>query len=133
MSASVGMLGAGGAAAAGTAAVAGSWLFDYNRANFQFDQGQRWGRFTAARGFANAQVSQYREDIIGITSVTQSKMDAWTTVSTLFLCVCAALSDAGRIGMHGAAPPGWLCALYSGNVFTSVMYCGLALWLSMHG
>jgi hypothetical protein len=52
------MIAGGAAAAAGTGAAAGSWLFDYNRANFQFDQGQRWGRFTAARGYANAQVGQ---------------------------------------------------------------------------
>merc|ERR1719350_820979 len=92
----------------------------------------RFGRLMMARGFANAQVAQYREDIHGIVETTVSKMDAWQTVTVCFLQVCAALSCAGRIGMHGAAPPGWLCALFSGCIFMSVLFNGLSLWLSMH-
>jgi len=92
----------------------------------------RFGRFMMARGNANAQVAQYREDIAGITGMTVSKMDAWQTVTTLFLAVGAALSCAGRIGMHGCAPPGWYCALFSGSIFMSIMFNGTSLWLSMH-
>jgi len=121
------------AAATGAAAASGSWLFSYNKENFQFDAGMRFQRFMAARGFANAQVGQYREDIQGIAEMTVAKLDTWQSICTLFLCVCAALSCAGRLGMHGASPPGWLCALYSGNIFQAILFCGLALWLSMHG
>uniref|UniRef100_A0A7S4QPE5 Uncharacterized protein n=1 Tax=Alexandrium monilatum TaxID=311494 RepID=A0A7S4QPE5_9DINO len=120
------------AAATGAAAGAGTWLFSYNRENFQFDAGLRFQRFMAARGFANAQTGQYREDIQGLAEMTVAKMDTWQAVCTLFLCVCAALSCAGRLGMHGAAPPGWLCALYSGNIFCGILFCGIALWLAMH-
>merc|ERR1719476_752859 len=34
--------------------------------------------------------------------------------------------------MHGSAPPGWFCALFSGSIFMSVMFNGTSLWLSMH-
>jgi len=119
-------------AATGAGAGSGLWLFSYNKDNFGFDAGMRFGRFTMARGFANAQVGQYREDIEGIVGTTVSKMGAWQTVTTLFLAVGAALSCAGRVGMHGCAPPGWFCALFSGSIFMSVMFNGFSLWLSMH-
>lgn len=124
----------GTAAAAGAGLTGGSaaWLFSYNKENFGFDAGMRFGRFTTARANLNAQVGQYREDIAGITGVTISKMDAWNTITTCFIAVGAALSCAGRVGMHGSAPPGWLCALFSGNIFLSVMFNGVSLWLSMH-
>jgi len=124
--------GTAAAAAAGTTGAGGMWLFSYNKENFQYDAGMRFGKFTMARTFANAQVSQYREDIHGMTETTVSKMDAWQTICTCFIQVCAALSCAGRIGMHGAAPPGWFCALFSGCIFMSVLFFGLSLWLGMH-
>ena len=120
------------AAAAGTA-YTGKWLFDYNRQNFQYDVPQRFGRFMTSRGMLNTQVGQYRQDVHGIVELTSSKMDTVQAMMTLTLCVCAALSDAGRIGMHGCAPPQWLCALYSGHIYTSILLCGTALWLAMHG
>ena len=104
------------AAAAGTA-YTGKWLFDYNRENFQYDVPQRFGRYMTSRGMLNTQVGQYRQDVHGIAELTSSKMDTVQAMMTLVLCVCAALSDAGRIGMHGCAPPQWLCALYSGRSF----------------
>lgn len=103
------------AAAAGTA-YTGKWLFDYNRANFQYDVPQRFGRYMTSRGMLNTQVGQYRQDVHGLVELTSGKMDTVQAMMTLVLCVCAALSDAGRIGMHGCAPPQWLCALYSGRV-----------------
>jgi len=124
--------GTAAAAAAGATGGGGMWLFSYNKENFGFDAGMRFGRFMMARGNANAQVGQYREDIEGIVGTTISKMDAWQTVTTLFLAVGAALSCAGRVGMHGCAPPGWFCALFSGSIFMSVLFNGTSLWLSMH-
>ncbi|CAE8734929.1 unnamed protein product, partial [Polarella glacialis] len=103
-------------------------LFDYNRANFQNDVPQRFARFLSSRNMLNAQVGQYRQDVAGIATLTSSKMDASCMMITLILAVCAALSDAGRIGMHGAAPPEWLC----GHIASAVLYMGAALWLAMH-
>lgn len=110
------------AAAAGTA-YTGKWLFDYNRQNFQYDVPQRFGRFMTSRGMLNTQVGQYRQDVHGIVELTSSKMDTVQAMMTLTLCVCAALSDAGRIGMHGCAPPQWLCALYSGGLQLLLSLC----------
>mmetsp|Transcript_33008 Transcript_33008/g.70821 ORF Transcript_33008/g.70821 Transcript_33008/m.70821 type:complete len:908 (-) Transcript_33008:397-3120(-) len=124
--------GAAAAAAAGGGGASAMWLFSYNKDNYGFDSGMRFGRFMMARGNANAQVEQYREDIEGIVGTTTGKTGAWQTVTTLFLAVGAALSCAGRVGMHGCAPPGWFCALFSGSIFMSVMFNGLSLWLSMH-
>ncbi|CAE8619915.1 unnamed protein product [Polarella glacialis] len=118
-------------AATGTA-LTGKWLFDYNRANFQNDVPQRFARFMSSRNMLNAQVGQYRQDVAGLVTLTTSKMDAMSMMITLILAVNAALSDAGRIGMHGAAPPQWLCGLYSGCIASSVLLMGAALWLSMH-
>lgn len=129
------MVGAGAAAAGAAAAVGGGVakeVFDYNRENYMFDSEMRFQRFTAVRGFMNAQFAQYREDIRGMTELTAAKMDMNWTAGTLFMCVCAALSDAGRIGMHGAAPPGWLMALYSGHIFTCILYMATAMWLALH-
>jgi len=121
------------AAAAAGVGLTGQWLFDYNRMNYQNDVPQRFARFMTSRNMLNAQVGQYRQDIAGITTLTAGRMDSVQMVMTLILCVCAALSDAGRIGMHGAAPPQWLCALYSGHIYSAILYCGVALWLGMHG
>lgn len=71
----------------------------------------------------NTQVGQYRQDVHGIVELTSSKMDTVQAMMTLTLCVCAALSDAGRIGMHGCAPPQWLCALYSGGLQLLLSLC----------
>jgi len=68
-----------------------------------------------------------------MTELTASKLDVFHTVATLFMSICAALSCAGRIGMHGAAPPGWLMGLYSGHIFTALLYFGTSVWLGMHG
>jgi len=35
--------------------------------------------------------------------------------------------------MHGAAPPQWFCALYSGHIFSALLYNGVGLFLTMHG
>jgi len=124
--------GTAAAAAIGGTGASGAWLFSYNKENFGNDSGMRFGRFMMARGNACAQVAQYREDIAGITGVTVTKMDAWTSVATLFMAVGAALSCAGRIGMHGCAQPGWYCCLFSGSIFMSIMFNGTALWFAMH-
>lgn len=126
------MMGVAGIGAGAAAAGAAKEVFDYNRENYMFDSEMRFQRFTAVRGFMNAQFSQYREDIRGMTELTAGKMDMNWTCGTLFMCVCAALSDAGRIGMHGAAPPGWLMALYSGHIFTTILYMSTAMWLALH-
>lgn len=122
----------GGVAAAAAAATGLTGLFNYNRANFQFDAPLRFQRFLNSRSFANAQMGQYREDLHGIAETTVTKMDTTKAVLACFLSVCAMLSCAGRVGIAGVAPPSWLCALYSGHIFMTVLHCGTALWLAFH-
>jgi hypothetical protein len=97
-----------------------------------FDQEMRFKRFTTARGYANTQMGQYREDIRGLVEMTSAKMDAIYTVCTLMMCMVASFSCAGRIGMHGAAPPQYICALYTGHLFIAVLFLTLAMWLGLH-
>jgi hypothetical protein len=116
----------------GATAYAGATALDYNKDNFTIDQGNRFGRFTAARGNMMAQVGQYRFDIRGLTNVTVTKCHVFLDTAQLFMCTSAALTCAGRIGMHGSAPPGWLCALYTGNIFLGAMYLTICMWLGFH-
>lgn len=120
------------AAAAAGAAATGKWLFDYNRANFQYDAPLRFARFMTSRNMLNAQVGMYREDVRGICMMTQTKMESLMMMTTLILCACASLSNAGRIGMHGSSPPEWFTGLYSGHIYTTILLMGTSLWLSMH-
>eukprot|EP00929_Paragymnodinium_shiwhaense_P020135 TRINITY_DN13519_c0_g1_i1.p1 TRINITY_DN13519_c0_g1~~TRINITY_DN13519_c0_g1_i1.p1 ORF type:complete len:1075 (+),score=263.15 TRINITY_DN13519_c0_g1_i1:145-3369(+) len=120
------------AAGIGTLGGAGTWCAMYNRENYQYDSEMRFQRFTAARGYANTQTTQYREDCRGMTEMTSGKMDTVYVVCTLFMCIAAAASCAGRIGMHGAAPPSYLCALFSGHIFLSILLLTLSMWLALH-
>lgn len=124
---------AAAAAVGGAAATyAGMTTMSYNKDNFITDQGNRFSRFTMARANMIAQVGQYRVDLRGMTGVTTNKAHVFIDTAQLFMCTSAALSCAGRIGMHGAAPPGWICALYTGNIFLGVMYLTVCLWMGLH-
>mmetsp|Transcript_51665 Transcript_51665/g.122985 ORF Transcript_51665/g.122985 Transcript_51665/m.122985 type:complete len:1122 (+) Transcript_51665:69-3434(+) len=128
-------LGVSGAAAATVGAggyLAGKTVFDYNRENYFQDEEMRFTRFTAARSFANTQVNQYRDDLRGMTEMVASKLELMHAVATLLMATAAALSCAGRIGMHGPAPPTWLCGLYTCHIFTCIMLFAISFWLGMH-
>jgi len=116
----------------GVGAYAGLTAMTYNKANFMIDQGNRFGRFAAARANMVAQVGQYRFDIRGMANITVTKCHVFLDTAQLFMCTSAACSCAGRIGMHGSAPPGWLCALYTGNIFIGAMYLTICMWLGFH-
>ena len=124
-------------AAAGTVAGAatgyvGFATMDYNKDNFITDNGNRFTRFCAARSNLLAQVGQYRQDIRGMANVPIVKAHVFMDTAQLFMCTSAALSCAGRLGMHGSAPPGYLCALYTGHIFIGAMYLTICLWLGIH-
>lgn len=116
----------------GATAYAGTTALTYNKDNFMIDEGNRFGRFTTARANMMAQVGQYRFDIRGLANITITKAHIFLDTAQLFMCTSAALTCAGRIGMHGSAPPGWLCALYTGNIFLGMMYLTLCMWLGFH-
>jgi len=113
-------------------AYAGLTAMSYNKENFTVDQEQRFGRFTMARANMIAQVGQYRFDIRGLANITVTKAHVFLDTAQLFMCVSAACTCAGRVGMHGSAPPGWLAALYTGNIFLGAMYLTICMWLGFH-
>lgn len=122
------------AAAAGAAAtgVVGFGAFKYNRENFLFDQGQRYARYTSGYTFAIEQAEMYREDIRDLTELTTSKQDFFFFAGVIFFVIILQLIMAGRLGVHGPAPPGWLLGLYWINTGCSLMFLCLSTWLSSH-
>jgi len=120
---------AGGAGAAGAV---GAGAFKYNRANYMFDNELRFGRYTSGYGFAISQASMYREDIRDMTALTVTKQDLYHIVGVIFLVLNFQLIMAGRLGVHGPAPPGWQLGLYWCNSTTALMFLVFYTWLSMH-
>jgi len=118
------------AAAAATAAATGA--FNYNRANYFFDQGLRFGRFNTGYSMAMAQASMYREDIRDLTELTVTKQDTYHTVGVIFFVLNFQLIMAGRLGVHGPSPPGWLLGLYWTNISTALMFLVTFTWTAMH-
>jgi len=116
----------------GATAYAGGTAAAYNKENFSIDEENRFTRFASSRANMCAQVGQYRFDIRGLTNITVSKAHVFLDTAQLFMCTSAALSCAGRVGMHGSAPPGWLCALYTGHIFLGAMYLTVCMWLGFH-
>eukprot|EP00971_Amphidinium_carterae_P051071 1005591-Amphidinium_carterae.1 len=49
-----------------------------------------------------------RNDIRKLTELVVTKTSMYTMVATLILAVNIALFCAGRLGLHGQAPPGWI-------------------------
>ncbi|CAE8603999.1 unnamed protein product, partial [Polarella glacialis] len=100
--------GVAGLAGAGAATAAGFGLFGYNRENFLYDAELRFERFSAGREFAIGQQEQFRADIKALTALTAKKNGIYAVVATLDMALCVALYCAGRLGLHGPAPPGWI-------------------------
>lgn len=122
---------AAAAATAGAMAVA-KGAFSYNRANYMFDQGQRFGRYTSGYSFAQAQAAQYREDIRDMAGHTCAKQDTYHVVGVIFFVLSFQLIMAGRLGVHGPSPPGWLLGMYWTNICSAICFLVTFTWLSLH-
>lgn len=121
-----------GAAAAAAAATA-SAAFKYNRANYQYDEGaMRFGRYTVGFNMAQAQTKMYREDIEDLTKLTVTKQDTYHTIGTIFFVLNFQLIMAGRLGVHGPSPPGWLLGLYWTNICSALCFLSVFTWMAMH-
>jgi len=123
---------AAGGVAAGAAALASS-TFKYNRANYQYDEGgRRFARYTTGFNMAQAQTKMYREDIEDLTKMTVTKQDTYHTIGTIFFVLNFQLIMAGRLGVHGPSPPGWLLGLYWTNICIALMFLVIFTWMAMH-
>eukprot|EP00438_Fugacium_kawagutii_P005039 Skav203630 [mRNA] locus=scaffold1120:20553:24435:+ [translate_table: standard] len=120
-----------GVAAAGTAAV-GFGLFNYNRANYLYDAEFRYERFTAGREYAVEQQNQYRNDLRTLSALTMVKNNQYAGLAALDMALCIALYCAGRLGLHGPSPPGWIMGLWLTNNACSFSFMGLAIFLALH-
>mmetsp|Transcript_120092 Transcript_120092/g.207648 ORF Transcript_120092/g.207648 Transcript_120092/m.207648 type:complete len:839 (-) Transcript_120092:126-2642(-) len=116
-------------AATGTFGMA-TWA--YNKENFFFDAEQRFARYTVGYNFANEQVGMYRDDIDDLTELTSGKMNGAHSVAALTMVILIQLIMAGRLGVHGPAPPGWLMGMYWVSTGLCFMFIVLTHWLSMH-
>jgi len=117
-----------GAAAAATAVAA----FDYNRENFFHDSGMRFQRYTTGYAFAIEQAKQYREDIRNFTEIAVAKGEIFSMLGVVFCVLNIQLIMAGRLGVHGPAPPMWLLGIYWANSTGAMMFLVVYIWLSMH-
>jgi len=123
---------AAAAASAATATAVAKGAFGYNRANYMFDQGLRFGRYTAGYNFAMGQAAQYREDIRDMALHTTGKQDTYHVVGVIFFVLSFQLIMAGRLGVHGPAPPGWILGIYWTNICSAICYLVTFIWLSLH-
>merc|ERR1719203_1766909 len=122
-----------GAAVAAAAYTAASTAFGYNRKNYQYDEGaRRFGRFCTGFNMAQAQTKMYRDDIKDLTQLTVTKQDTYHTIGTIFFVLNFQLIMAGRLGVHGPSPPGWLLGLYWTNICSALMFLVTFTWMAMH-
>lgn len=124
------VVGSGAAGAAASLTFRGA--FKYNRANYLFDANLRFQRYTSGYQFAVDQAAQYREDIRDFTELTVGRQDMYTVLGALFIFLSFQLLIAGRLGIYGPAPPGWMMGLYLGNSCIALMFGVTAVWLSLH-
>lgn len=78
------------------------------------------------------QAAMYREDIRDLTGITVSKQDMFHIVGVIFFVITFQLIMAGRLGVHGPSPPGWLMGLHWVCCGQAMMWLTLSTWLAMH-
>eukprot|EP00746_Dinoflagellata_sp_MGD_P027543 gnl/MRDRNA2_/MRDRNA2_16502_c0_seq1.p1 gnl/MRDRNA2_/MRDRNA2_16502_c0~~gnl/MRDRNA2_/MRDRNA2_16502_c0_seq1.p1 ORF type:complete len:442 (+),score=77.40 gnl/MRDRNA2_/MRDRNA2_16502_c0_seq1:95-1420(+) len=104
-------------------------LWDYNRANYFFDEAQRQNRMHQVQNMRVQQASLHREDLRDLFGLTISKMDSYMTVNTLQLGFCISLYYDGRLADGCPSWLFWLHAVSLGGAFT---YLILSLWFSVY-
>jgi hypothetical protein len=107
-------------------------LFGYNRGNYRFDIELGFERFLEGRNYVIDQVGQYREDIRGLTELTNGKCEVYQTLTTMVIAVGIPLYCAGRLSLHGPSPPNWLMGLIVTNLTGALCFCAVSSWLHLH-
>lgn len=121
-----------GAATTAAASAVATGAFQYNRANYLFDAGLRFSRYTSGYNFAMAQATQYRQDLRDLTALTVTKMDTYHVIGVIFFVLNFQLIMAGRLGVHGPSPPGYIMGLYWVNVTSALMFLCVLIWFTLH-
>jgi len=120
-----------GAATTAAAGAVATGAFGYNRANYLFDAGLRFSRYTSGYNFAMAQAAQYRQDIRDLTALTVTKMDTYHVIGVIFFVLNFQLIMAGRLGVHGPSPPGYIMGVYWVCSTSALMFLCVLIWFTL--
>jgi len=111
---------------------AGIFGWGYNKVNYKFDQGQRWGRYTAGRQNEIKRFGMFREDIADLASVSGSKLKVYAPVLTMSLGYVLTVFVEARSGLKFPAPPTFASGLYLQCLGVSFGFMTLSLWFCFH-
>lgn len=118
--------------AGGAARSAGVFGWNYNRANYKFDQTQRWQRYTTGRKMAMAQVGMFRQDITDLAGVSMGKLKVYGPVYGIVTTVCVTVLVEGRSGLKFPGPPVFISQIYLHCLAIGMSFIALAAWLLFH-
>jgi len=110
----------------------GIFGWNYNRANYKYDQTLRWARYTSGRKQAISQIDMFREDITDLTGVTTSKMKVYGPIYGIVTTVCVTVFVEGRSGLKFPGPPVLISGIYLQCLTIGMGFIGLATWLLFH-
>mmetsp|Transcript_38130 Transcript_38130/g.115261 ORF Transcript_38130/g.115261 Transcript_38130/m.115261 type:complete len:881 (-) Transcript_38130:138-2780(-) len=110
----------------------GVFGWNYNRANFKFDQGLRWQRYTTGRKMACAQVGLFRQDITDLAGVSMAKLKVYGPIYGIVITVCVTVYVEGRSGLKFPGPPVFISQIYLQCLGIGMCYMALATWLLFH-
>eukprot|EP00445_Apocalathium_hangoei_P063669 CAMPEP_0204123776 /NCGR_PEP_ID=MMETSP0361-20130328/9476_1 /ASSEMBLY_ACC=CAM_ASM_000343 /TAXON_ID=268821 /ORGANISM="Scrippsiella Hangoei, Strain SHTV-5" /LENGTH=620 /DNA_ID=CAMNT_0051075271 /DNA_START=82 /DNA_END=1940 /DNA_ORIENTATION=- len=116
----------------GIAADYGVFGWNYNRANFKFDNGQRWARYTTGRKMAMAQAGMFREDITDLAGVSMGKLKIFGPIYGIVMTVCITVFVEGRSGLKFPGPPVFISQIYLQCLAVGVGFITLAMYLLFH-
>jgi len=110
----------------------GIFGWNYNRANYKYDTGLRWQRYTCGRKMACAQVGMFREDITDLANVTMCKLKVYGPIYGIVITVCVTVLVEGRSGLKFPGPPVFISAIYLQCLCIGFAFMCLATWLLFH-
>mmetsp|Transcript_45213 Transcript_45213/g.79599 ORF Transcript_45213/g.79599 Transcript_45213/m.79599 type:complete len:873 (+) Transcript_45213:140-2758(+) len=106
--------------------------FSYNKGLYMFDIGMRWTRFTAGRGFAIKQMSQFREDVNDLLMIPAEKMRVYAPITTVCCGYYVTILIEGRSGLKFPAPPTFISGIYLQCLTIGFSFMCLGCWLVFH-
>lgn len=115
-----------------TAEEAGLFGWQYNRANFQFDQTMRWQRYLLGRKMAVAQAGMFRQDVTDLTGVTIGKLKIYAPIMAIAASTCCQIYVQGRFGLGRPSPPTFATSMYYQCFGIALVFFLAGIWLAFH-
>eukprot|EP00928_Gymnodinium_smaydae_P048866 TRINITY_DN32732_c0_g1_i1.p1 TRINITY_DN32732_c0_g1~~TRINITY_DN32732_c0_g1_i1.p1 ORF type:complete len:773 (-),score=82.86 TRINITY_DN32732_c0_g1_i1:19-2289(-) len=106
---------------------AGQSLFNYNKANYQYNRGQDLTRDYAAINFRLQHFALYRQDIRDIVALTTTRMNTYHVVVSLELGMCVTMIGPARLPEN---VPQWVVWQSLAMLCGAFAYLCGSLWLS---